>query len=108
MDRGINPLRHSARELRQILVEHVDLHIMAVYEEHLYLQEVLSRRFGQLFQVATLLKANRADDRDLQLFLESDLGVFLLEEKRVAQAKKWLARLKGREDGSSKEIGTAG
>jgi hypothetical protein len=31
----------------------------------------------------------------LQLFLESDIGLFLLEERRIAEARQALARLKG-------------
>jgi hypothetical protein len=50
------------------LAENIDAHIIGVYEETLYLQEVIGRLFGQKFEVATLLKANRNDERDLQLF----------------------------------------
>lgn len=62
------------------MAENIDAHLIGVYEETLYLQEVIGRLFGQKFEVATLLKANRNDERDLQLFLESDVGLYLLEE----------------------------
>ena len=45
--------------------------------------------------MATLVKANSHDERDLQLFLESEVGIFLLEEDRVEPARRVLARLKG-------------
>ena len=55
------------------------------------------------FEVATLIKANRPDDaaiaarlpRDLQSFLESEVGIYLLEEHRDNEARQALARLKG-------------
>jgi len=50
--------------------------------------------YGQKFEVATLVKAN-STERDLQEFLESDIGVFLLEEERVEAARQVLDRLKG-------------
>jgi hypothetical protein len=49
--------------------------------------------------VATLVKANRSDEIDLQFFLESDVGVFLLEEDRISDARLVLARLKGELNG---------
>jgi len=93
--RGVHPLRQSTRALRRLLAQHVEAHIIAIYEEHLYLQEVLNRLFGVTFEVATLIKANRGDDVDLQLFLESDVGVYIMEEHRVDEARQALARLKG-------------
>lgn len=93
--RGVNPLRQNTRALRRLLARYVEAHIIAIYEEHLYLQEVLNRLFGVTFEVATLIKANRGDDVDLQLFLESDVGVYIMEEGRVVQARQALARLKG-------------
>lgn len=85
----------TQRSLRRFLAEHVEAHIIALYEEHLYLQEAIRRRFGETFEVATLVKANRNDERDLQLFLESDIGIFLLEEDRVGAARRVFATLKG-------------
>lgn len=85
----------SQQSLRKFLAEHIEAHIMALYEEHLYLQEVISRVFGEKFEVATLVNTNSNDERDLQLFLESDVGLFLLEEDRIEAARRMLARLKG-------------
>lgn len=93
--RGFEPLRLRTRPLRMLLRQNIDAHIIALYEEHLYLQEVLSRLFGHKFEVATLVKANSNDERDLQLLLESDVGIYLLEEDRVEAARQALARLKG-------------
>jgi hypothetical protein len=97
--RGLQPLRQKTRTLRSLLAANVDAHVMAVYEEHQYLQDVLSRLYGQIFEVATLVKANRSDEIDLQFFLESDVGVFLLEEDRISDARLVLARLKGELNG---------
>ena len=92
---GIRPLRFNRRSLSQILARHLDVHVTAVYEEHLYLQDVLVRRYDQRFEVATLVAANRGDDTDLSYLLESHIGVFLLEKERVDQARQLLAQLKG-------------
>lgn len=102
--RGLNPLRQSERKLRRLLGQHIDAHVIALYEEHRYLQEVISRLYGQSFEVATLVKANSNDERDLQRFLESEVGVFLLEEERVDAARQMLARLKGAETDESENI----
>lgn len=67
---------------------------MALYEEHRYLQEVINRLYGQTFEVATLVKANSNDDRDSQLLLESDIGIYPLEEARIEAAQQALNRLK--------------
>jgi hypothetical protein len=96
--RGVDPLRQSKRALQKLLARHIEVHIIALYEEHLYLQEVINRLFGQKFEVACLIKANSNDDRDLQLFLESDVGSYLLEADRVEEAGRALARLKGERD----------
>jgi hypothetical protein len=93
---GIRPLRYGRRALSQILAQHLEVHVAALYEEHLYLQDVLLRKYGQRFEVATLLKANRDDETDLDYLLESAIGVFLLETEREAEARRWLERLKGR------------
>ncbi|MBI4674455.1 MAG: hypothetical protein HY741_22655 [Chloroflexi bacterium] len=93
---GIDPLRYGLKDLQRILDQHRDAHVSALYEEHLYLQEVLTRKFGQRFQVATLVRANQLDDTDLNRFLESAIGIFLFEEDRVEQARQALERLKGR------------
>ena len=95
--RGLQPLRQKTRQLRQLLRQNVDAHIAATYEEHRYLQEVINRLYGLTFEVATLIMANRSG-RELQMFLESDIGIFLLEEGRVAEAKQVLTRLKGKAD----------
>jgi hypothetical protein len=70
---------------------------MATYEEHLYLQEVIRRLMDETFEVATLVKANRGDETDLELFLESEVGVYRLEENRLEEASHALAQLKGEE-----------
>lgn len=94
--RGIEPLHMKTQPLRRLLTQqHIDAHVIGTYEEHVYLQEAIGRLLGQKFEVATLVKANRNDERDLQLFLESDVGVYLLEEDRVAEARQALAQLKG-------------
>jgi hypothetical protein len=92
--RGLRPLRRKISSLRQLLAQHIDAHVMALYEEHRYLQEVINRRYGQTFEVATLVAAN-CDARDLQFFLESDIGVFILEENRLNAASQIVAKLKG-------------
>lgn len=93
---GIQPLRENRRSLQRILNLHVDVHVFAVYEEHLYLQEALIRKYGQRFEVATLIRANQLDDRDLNLLLESQIGIFLFEAARVSEARQTIERLKGR------------
>ena len=92
--RGLRPLRRRTNSLRKLLGQHINAHVMALYEEHRYLQEVVDRLYGQSFEVATLVRANR-DDRDHQFFLESDIGVFILEEHRLDQAEQILVELKG-------------
>ena len=92
--RGLKPLKLRSRPLRQLLAKNIDAHVMATYEEHLYLQEVIQRRFRQTFQVATLIQANRNDNVDLQLLLESDIGVYILEEKRVKDVRRVIQTLK--------------
>ncbi|MBN1887142.1 MAG: hypothetical protein JW850_04100 [Thermoflexales bacterium] len=91
---GIDPYRYAQAELARVLSDHLVAHVAAVYEEHLYLQDVLLRRHGCHFEVATLIKANRADDMDLNYLLESDVGVFLLEQDRVEEARTVLEQLK--------------
>ncbi len=97
--RGSNLLRQSKRNLRRLLEQNVEAHVIALYEEHRYLQEVISRLYGRFFEAATLVNANRGDERDLQEFLESDVGVFILEKERVEEARQILARLKGEING---------
>lgn len=92
--RGLRPLRRKMNSLRQLLAQHVDVHVIALYEEHRYLQEVINRLYGQTFEVATLIGANCISS-DLELFLESDIGLFILEEERIDEAGRILARLKG-------------
>jgi hypothetical protein len=55
---------------------------------------MLLRQYGRHFEVATLVKANRADDTDLNYLLESSIGVFLLEQDRVGEAKACLEQLR--------------
>ena len=69
--------------------------MIGLYEEHVYLQEAISRVLGEHFEVATLVQAN-CNERDLEFFLESEVGIFLLEgEQRLEAAKQILAGLKG-------------
>lgn len=96
--KGFEPLRQRTEALQSMLAQNIEAHIVATYEEHLYLQEVVSRFLRQKFEVATLIKANRPDEVDLQLFLESDVGVYLLEEEQVDEARQVLARLKGEQE----------
>jgi len=77
-----------------VLADHLSAHVAAIYEEHLYLQDVLLRQYGCYFEVATLVKANRADDTDLNYLLESSIGVFLLEQDRAEEAKAYLEQLR--------------
>ena len=86
--------RQSQQQLRVLLAQHIEAHLIALYEEHLYLQEAISRKWGQHFEVATLVQAN-CDARDLQLFLESEVGIFLIETGQLKSARQVLARLKG-------------
>lgn len=96
--KGLEPLRLQTEALQRLLAQNIEAHIIATYEEHLYLQEAVSRFLGQKFEVATLIKANRPDEVDLQLFLESDVGIYLLEEQRVDEARQVLAKLKGEQE----------
>ncbi len=91
--RALRPLRQSTRALVRLLGENIDAHIIALYEEHRYLQEVISRLYGQTFEVATLVKAN-STWRDLEEFLKSEVGIFILEDERVEPTRQILARLK--------------
>lgn len=93
---GVRPLRFGRRALSALLGEHLEVHVAAVHEEHLYLQDFLVRKYGQRFEIATLIRANRADERDLEYYRDGDIGVYLLEEERVQEARAFLARLKGR------------
>jgi len=85
--RGVKPLQQKTGVLRRLLARNVYAHILAVYEEHRYLQEVINRLFGLSFEVATLIRANRTNDTDLQMFLESDIGIYLLAEERVDETR---------------------
>jgi glycine cleavage system pyridoxal-binding protein P len=94
-NRGLRPLKQRTHILQRLLAQNIDAHVIATYEEHLYLQEVLQKLFRANFQVATLIKANRNNTTDLQRFLESDLGVYILEENRVEDARQVIRALKG-------------
>ncbi len=93
--RGLQPLRQRTAALRDMVIRNIDTHVIATYEEHLYLQEVIDRRLSQHFEVATLIRANRGDDEDLELFLESEVGVYRLQEDRIDAAEQAIAQLKG-------------
>lgn len=95
--RGIQPLQLDTKTLQQVNVANIEAHIQAIYEEHHYLQDYINRHYQQFFQVATLVKANRDDETeiDLQLLLESDVGIFIIEDDKVEAARRILAELKG-------------
>ncbi len=95
-EEGIEPLRYSRTPLQEVLEQHPRPHALALYAEHIYLQGVIARQYGEYFQVATLVKANHNDNRDFNLLLESDVGIFLYEEERVTKARRAIARLKGK------------
>ncbi len=94
LEAGIQPLKLKPQALRMALTANKTAHIVALYEEHIFLQEYIQRQFQQQFQIATLMMANRDQD-DLELFLESDLGVYILEEERIEAAQSILDRMKG-------------
>lgn len=54
----------------------------------------MQRQFQEQFQIATLIMANRDED-DLELFLESDLGVYFLEADRIEAVQVILDQMKG-------------
>jgi hypothetical protein len=91
---GVQPLKLKPNALRTALVAHQLAHMVALYEEHIFLQEYIQRQFQQSFQIATLITANRDQD-DLELFLDSELGVYILEEERVEAAQAILDQMKG-------------
>jgi hypothetical protein len=91
---GVRPLKLKTKALRAALAAHKSAHVVALYEEHIFLQEYIQRQFQQQFQIATLIMANRDED-DLEFFLESDLGVYFLEEERVEAAQTILDQMKG-------------
>lgn len=95
--KGIDPLNLDTFTLRQTLAANVDAHIQAIYDEHLYLQDYINRSYKQFFQIGTLLKVNREDalETDLEFLLESDIGVVIVEDNRLAEAEQILAELKG-------------
>jgi hypothetical protein len=95
--RGVDPLKLGTFALRRALATHIDAHVQAIYDEHLYLQDYLNRHYQQLFQIGTLLKVNRDDDfeTDLQLLLESDIGVVIVEDNRLEVAEQLITELKG-------------
>lgn len=91
---GVQPFKLKPKALRAALATHKSAHVVALYEEHIFLQEYIQRQFHQQFQIATLIMTNRDED-DLELFLESELGVYILEEKRVEAAQAILDQMKG-------------
>lgn len=95
--RGIDLLKLDTDTLQQTLASNIDAHIQAIYEEHSYLQDYISRRYQQLFQIGTLLKVNRSDvyEFDLELLLSSDIGVVIIEDDRLDEARQIISELKG-------------
>jgi hypothetical protein len=95
--KGIDPLKLDTDTLQQTLAWHVEAHIQAIYDEHLYLQEYIAQHYKQLFQIGTLLKVNRqdVDETDFQLLLQSDIGVVIVEEDKLEEARRIIAELKG-------------
>ena len=95
--RGINPLNQKTLELQLTLTNNIDAHIQAILDEHLYLQDYITRVYKQFFQVGTLLKVNRDDDEetDFQLLIESDIGIILVEDEKLEAAKRIITTLRG-------------
>jgi hypothetical protein len=95
--KDIDPLKLDTETLQLTLASHVETHIQAIYDEHLYLQEYIARSYKQLFQIGTLLKVNREDDleTDFQLLLESDIRVVIVEDDKLEDARQIIAELKG-------------
>ncbi len=94
---GINPLNLSTDALQNALAANIDAHIQATYDEHVFLQNYISRHQQQFFQVGTLLKVNRDDDEEvnLQLLLGSDVGIVIIEDDKLESARQVIAMLKG-------------
>jgi hypothetical protein len=95
--RGIELFRLNTMTLQRTLASNIDAHIQATLEEHLYLQEYITRHAKQFFQIGTLLKVNRrdVDEIDFQLLLESEIGVVIVEDDRLEAARQVIAALKG-------------
>lgn len=91
----IQPLQLTRKTLQAMLAANEAAHVAATYEEHLFLQEIINRQFQQHFEVATLILANRGNRLDLEMFLESDVGMYILEEDRLEAAVEIIAELKG-------------
>lgn len=95
--RGIELFRLDTITLQRTLASNIEAHIQAILEEHLYLQEYITRHHKQFFQIGTLLKVNRrdVDETDFQLLLESEIGVVIVENDRLEAARQVMAELKG-------------
>lgn len=95
--KGIDPLKLNSRALQQTLANNVDAHVQAIYDEHIFLQEYIAGRYKQFFQVGTLLKVNRIDalETDFQLLLQSDIGIVIVEDDKLEDARRIIADLKG-------------
>ena len=95
--KGIDPFKLDTETLQLTLASNVDAHIQAIYDEHSYLQEFVSREYKQFFHIGTLLKVNRDDDleKDFQLLLDSEIGVVIVENEKLENARKIIAELKG-------------
>lgn len=94
--KGLDLFKLRTEALQQTLAINIDTHVQAIFDEHLYLQEHISRHYRQFFQVGTLLKVNRSDDfeTDLQLLLESDVGVVIIEDDKLDAARQIISELK--------------
>lgn len=94
--KGLKLLKLDTVSLQRTLATHIDAHIQAIYDEHQYLQDYITRQYKQFFQVGTLLKVNRDDEEeDFQLLLESNIGVVIVEDDRLEAARRIIAELKG-------------
>jgi hypothetical protein len=95
--RGIDPFKLSTVALQRTLAAQSDAHVQAILDEHGYLQEYIARHYKQFFQIGTLLKVNRDDEEeaDLQLLLESEVGVVIIETDKLTAAGQIIAALKG-------------
>jgi hypothetical protein len=90
---GIDPFTLTARELARCLEVVPDAHVQGLWHEHLYLRTAIRCRYGQVFEVATLMQANEVGRLDVERFWESDVGVYLLEKDRIAAARAILEEL---------------
>jgi len=98
--KGIDPLKLGSKTLQQTLARNVDAHVQAIYDEHAYLQKYIAGHYKKFYQIGTLLKVNRIDalETDFQLLLQSDIGVVIVEDDKLEDARRIIAEMKGETD----------